>query len=402
MIATPLVALLVATTLPRLPVQDGRAADEPAGQEPAAEVALPPEMSAGPSRDAVRAAARARLDGMVGIAGSQVVLQADLMLVVFRTDYLRERYERALADPKAFERLMAEALEIRLRDLLMVEAGRTLGFDPGLVSDYTKATFEEQVEALGGHRAFSDALRQRYLTPQDRRKQIEDQILGDAWRASVSGRAAGPTGRVSVDRYISPAWLEAAYEDFKRSTSPADRALVGIQPERVVMRQLVIEETESNDGEALARALRAQAETDNADFGGLIGRYGSAFRETGGLTDPFSLDLAREASQNLHGSNALYEFGKTARIGDYLGPLPATSEGGRKGWWVYRLEERLPATEALPFTDPEMQRRLLDRVQRRLDDLREQTAFRAFLARTYVHPPELREFLERTGGQIGR
>lgn len=399
MIANALVALLVATTVSPFPAQDpARAQDPESGQD----VPLPAEMTVGPSRDAVRAAAIARLDGMVGIAGSEVVLQADLMLIILQTPALRERYEQALADQRAYERLMSEALEVRLRDLLTVEAGRTLGFDPALVSDYTKATFAEDVERFGGHRAFSDLLRQNYLTPQDWRNQIEDRLLGEAWRASVSGRAAGPTGRPSVDRFISPAWLEAAYEDLLRSRSPEERALVGIQPERVIMRQLVIDETEGNDARALAQALRAQAETEGADFEGLIRRYGSAFRDEGGRTDPFSLDLVREVSRALHDSGELHEFAKTAAVGDYLGPLLATSEGGTRGWWVYRLEERLPATEALPFTDPDMQRRLLARVQRRLDDLREQTAFRAFLKRTYVHPPELEEFLERSGGRSGR
>lgn len=354
------------------------------------------------SREDIEASARDLLDSTLAIAGDEVVLQRDLTLVLYSPEF-RERFERSKTDPAAYNKLVEEALQLRLQDLITVQAGRTLGFDPELVEQFTDERFQEDVQAYGGPKAFSDVLRRSYLTPQDYRSQIRDGLLGNSWRRSVSGGAAGPTGRTSVDRYVSPGWLFAAYEDLKRSPSARDRELVGIQVERVVLRRLMIADAEYPDAHALASVIREQVEA-GADLSDLVQQYEAepASRQRGGLMpQPLPLDLLREVGQQVHGGPELYEALRSAEVGTCAGPYPVDVEG-RTGWCVYRLEERLPATEARPFGDPEMQRRLRLRLQRQIDDLRIERAFRRVLDQTYIHPPEMRAILERRGGLKSR
>ena len=367
---------------------------------------LPPALGQEPTRSASRAdieaSARDLLDSTVAIAGDEVVLQRDLTLVLYSSTF-RERFERSKTDPAAYNKLVEEALQLRLQDLITVQAGRTLGFDPELVEDMTDRTFQDDVEANGGPKTFSDRLRRSYLTPQDYRSQIRDSLLGNAWRRSISGHVAGPTGRTAVDRYVSPGWLFAAYEDLKRSPSARERELVGIQMERLVLRRLMIAEAEYPDAQSLARVIREQVEA-GADMGELVQQYEAEAPSRGRqglMLQPLPLDFLREVSQTVHGGSELYEALRSAEAGTCAGPFPVSAEG-RAGWCIYRLEERLPATEALPFDDPGMQRRLRIQLQRQLDDLRVERAFRRVLDQTYIHPEPMRSILERSGGQRSR
>ena len=339
-----------------------------------------------------------RSDAVIGVAGDELVLQGDLYALIRWHPDLTQYRDAVLAGAASEDRALHEALKLQCRSLIRVQAGRALGFDPERVEEVTDRFFEEQVERLGGPRAFHAEMSRGFGTAEAFRAQVRDKILGDAWEDSVAGRAAGATGRAAVDRYISPGQLREFYLECLRSQNPEERALVGMEPERVQLQYIVIDAAQE-DAEVLARTIRGQVE-QGADFAVLIENHG--VRVPGvedGMLRPTTLDTLRVIGRQNHGDAQLYDFARQAPVGALLGPLETAGQGGARGWSVYRLVERLPAQGARPFLDRATQKRLRAYLQERLDEVRVRAAFAEELADAFVRPGDLKEFLLQQGVQ---
>lgn len=347
-----------------------------------------------PGGEAILSAAFARLDLIPAAAGSRIVTLSQVDLAAATDPVLRARVERAAARRDVAQILRQEALISLVRSYLMVEAGHTLGFDPETIDMALDYNVEQNIERSGGHIAFSEFLESQNMTPSSYREFISTRIFADAWRNSVTGKSAGATGRIYVDRYISPGELKASYDQFKASPRLIEKAVLGIFPERVVLDRLVVAEIPGsvNSAEDRARGLREQAEEGHS-FSGIIRMHG-VIPVNDTKTQPLPVELLRVMSRENHGSDELWNFAREAEAGKFIGPLRMQSPGGRVSWIVYKLEERLPATEALPFESLELQKRLREHLLGILDRNREETAFRTFASQAYIYPEAVREALD--------
>ena len=138
--------------------------------------------------------------------------------------------------------------------------------------------------------------------------------------------------------------------------------------------------------------IRDRAEEGHS-FSGIIRMHGVIpINDT--KTQPLPVELLRSVGRENHGSDELWNFAREAEAGKFIGPLREQSPGGRVAWIVYKLEERLPATEALPFESLELQKRLREHLLGILDRNREETAFRTFASQAYIYPETVREALD--------
>ena len=101
-------------------------------------------------------------DFVVGIAGNELVLRSDLDLRIWTDADLRQRMQAASTVEEQME-VNFEALSSRLENLIMVQAGADIGFDPELVEQLTDREFAQKVESFGGHVRMSEMLQQPRL-----------------------------------------------------------------------------------------------------------------------------------------------------------------------------------------------------------------------------------------------
>lgn len=339
-------------------------------------------------------------DHVVGVAGNEVILFTDLEIMIRSDRDLRERMERATTRLEQVE-VRLDALSRRLESLVIVQAGQDLGFDPELVAELTDLEFDQQVESMGGHRAAAQELALVQLTPTDRKAQISDHLLGETWRRSQIGRAPGPGGRITVDRYVRPGVLRMYYDSFENSQLAKEREAVGQIEAQVRVQMLQVNVPVGGtpeDTRVQVDAFVGAYESGDASFEYLINTWGDeSSRNQRGISDAARL-LA--AGHRLHGSDALGLIAYDGEIGDLTEPLllierDPSGQILSRSWCVYRLAERIPPVAALPFSSRKLQKDLTETLQGLTDDHREEVAFGRVLGETMIYPPDQRDLILR-------
>lgn len=335
-------------------------------------------------------------DFVVGVAGNEVVLRTDLDIIILQDSDLRERFQRSTTALEQNE-VQFDALSTRLEELIMVQAGSNLGFDQALVSQLTDHEFKQQVERAGGSRAMSQSLAQSSISPDRYRQQIRDRLLMESWRRSQLGRAQGPTGRISVDRYIRPGLMRMYYDSFIDSPVRAEREAIGQLEAKVrvqVLQVNVVAGASKEQTLAKIEALVDAFEAGDATFELLIGQYGD--RTAGnqrGTETPVS--IISRLGELRHGGLDLARLASEGAVGDITQPLwlETRSPDGlpqTQAWCVYRLAEQISAVPPQPFESPGLQPQLKTYLLKVLDKQRESMAFRKALGDTHVWPDQYR------------
>lgn len=340
--------------------------------------------------------AEALSDWIMGVAGNEAVLRSDLEFVIMGDRDLQERWAKA-RDARERMSVYNDALETHLEDLLKIQAGKDLGFDPELVELFTEGSFERDIERMGGYLEARDTLRNMQITPEIRREYLRDGILRQSWEDAIRGRFPGPTGRRAVDRYIRPGWLASSYRTFTQSPLDYERALVGMYAERVRLQHLIIDaKTWGGQEEALpiATELRRRCVEEGEPFLNLVRGQYSADPRDDGMWRPREGAAWERVGRELHRSEVLGQFANAGQPGDVTEPLPLFRNGEPAGWSVWHLVERQPASQAAAFTDKGVQDGLRRHLEASLDEVRMERAFRRVLEASYVHPENLRTFLE--------
>ena len=334
-------------------------------------------------------------DFVVGVAGNEVVLRTDLDVMIHENSELKQRYERARTQKERLE-VQLDSLSALLEQLVMVQAGSDIGFDPELVEQLTNREFKRQIERQGGYRAMSAALAEQGMTPARLKELNRDRLLSESWRRSRIGRAPGPTGRVTVDRYIRPGLLRMYYDAFVDSRVQAEREAVGQVDPQVRIQLLQINVPPGEDRDRVLRNIQALVDTyqsGDTTFEALVNQYGDeSVRNLRGVAPAPVLD---RLGQLRHSSPELGELAREGEVGAVTRPLwlEITDGEGRvrtQAWCVYRLAERIPAVPALPFESRELQAKLRAYLLKILDEEREDAAFAATLADTYIWPEQYR------------
>ncbi len=338
-------------------------------------------------------------DWVVAVVGDELVLFSDLQMTLLADRELAERARALLeaGDDPGYELLLSEAMSDRLETLMRVQAGHDLGYDPELVEELTEQNFQSQVEAMGGPKAAAAEFKAGSVSPARYKATIRDRMLEESWRRSVTGTAAGATGRTTVDRYVRPGILFSTYETFCNSPDPTERAFVGLLGERVGLQVLHVDVSPESEEEKEAKfqlitELRRLYVAGEETFDNLVGMHGSPVtQKPNDKIPPREIFRLAHAGEIWHESAALGELARDGEVGEVSAPL--WRETPPTGWSIYRVDQRVPPTEAQPFVDRGLQVELEERVQRTRDGLRERAAFEEVLEATYLWPEEFRRIL---------
>ena len=342
----------------------------------------------------------AYLDWGVGVVGNEVITIGDLAREQSNPFSSWAARVREGEDP-------AQINEEIIRDLAMtqleVEAGRNRGFDPGLVENLIRNNFERQGERYGGAVGFSQQLSAWRMSPEAFRDQIRDNLYRRAWRDSERGQQPGPSGRVFADRYIRPGELLSAYEVLCDSRDPDDLAVVGGAPASYRLKRLILSVEEHAPGlegtaaiervEFLANQLRGEVMLGDASFPDLVEAWDANRGRNADLER--SLLRVRNMSIDLHGSDALEVFVRTARTGEVSPAVPYLVDGQARAFLLYQLTGAVEAVAPTPFSDLEVQQRLRTHLLEKLDQRRLVRARIDLVKGSFVHPQDLRVFLAR-------
>lgn len=298
---------------------------------------------------------------------------------------LENRLQRALevqpvSNPGEMQALRSDIATRAVQDLLMVQRGRDLGFDPEYVQRTVSNYLREQADTAGGVSSLAERLALEGDTAARRRETITDELYAISYERAITGQAPGPGGRPSRDRYVRPGLLALAYEQIELQPT-AVRALGG-DPETFVLQQLVLSAATFGGPEPareFAEDLRRQA-LEGADFEDLVLTYSVVTTERG-LSPPLTVpDLRRAAPEAL-------EFCLAAEEGDLSPVLPILEKGVPVYYRVLRVHQRRPLSLP-PFTAAEVQQRLSQIVLRNRDGMLRDETLRRLFASSYIWTPE--------------
>ena len=340
----------------------------------------------------------AYLDWGAGISGERVITMSDILRAQSDPSetWIRELQEGA--NPGTVQMAILQNLAM---NQIEVEAGRVRGFDPALVESLVDKNFERQIDRFGGPTEFTKFLQGQRMTPTSFRADVTSDLYRYAWRNSSLGKQPGPTGRVSVDRYIRPGYLFSTYEAFAESRDPAKLAVLGGSAEILVMGRIILpieqhaagldEKAGLEKTKLLAQQLRIQVIEDEATFEAQV----SAWDANRGQSGPVQRTLGEilGMSREFHQTDLLFEFARDAKTGDVSLPLPYQAPDGQWAVVLYALTKRLPATPPKPFANLTVQAALREHLLDELDKRRMTRARLHLVQKSHLHPADLRLFL---------
>lgn len=300
------------------------------------------------------------LDGIVAIVGDEIITYSDLRYTMMEGARAGRRLE-----PQ-------QILDQRVRRLLLTQAGQDFGYDPALVEKLLADRAERIVDEKGGAVEASSFYAEIGMRPDQVKDFWRNELYATTFEGAITGRSAGPGGRLIVDRFIRPGQKYAAYRLLALSEDPAERKKVGAAPLMVVLQELILP-IDQYGGEGptmkLARSLRASV-LEGEDFSQLVQLHG-AIKENDARTAPLTLPVLLQNSRMRHGDDSMARFVVDARVGAVSEPEIGTAIGSdRKAVFMYFLAERREATEPSPFADPEVQETLTKDLQETLDTRR--------------------------------
>lgn len=320
----------------------------------------------------------------------QIIVNEDVLtLRQLDTRVRRELEARPISSPQEMRALRGDIATRAVQDLLMVQRGRDLGFDPEFVKRTVDSYMRDQAESAGGISELAERLALRGESAAVRKESVTDELYALTYDRAITGQAAGPGGRPTRDRYVRPGILALGYSQLEQQ--PAGVLAVGGQPEAWVLQQLVLATAPFPDPEQareFVAELRERALLGE-DFDELVATY-SLVSEERGLSQPLTLaDLRR-----LEPSVA--RFCGAGKVGDISEVLPILERGRPVYYRVLRIHERRPLVLP-PFQDPSVQDRLRQVVLRNRDALLREEAVRELFRDSYIWTPETIRSPEGTG-----
>ena len=339
-------------------------------------------------------------DHFVGIAGEELLTLQDLNSFQ-RGPNFEDPANTLPADITPVElaqaRLFAAAVQ-RATDELKIQGGKSQGYDPELIQRALEGSFQAQIDGRGGPVPFADWIQGLGFDANSFREFLRNRLFAQLWTDAVTGRSAGPTGRVYVDNYVRPAAMYRRYQALLASPSPLGAEEIGLLPARVTLRRLVISCQRWGGPERaleLAEASRDYLLNNTITFDEVVEEY--APEDLKGAASQLILPAAQAAPtlRQMHPEWPVAEFLAAADPGDLSPVLPVYSGGAAEFMLLYRFESRSEATEALPFGGLELQRSLRDTISEETQTFRVDRGVSELARTSRVAPNELRMRLIR-------
>ncbi|HUR29218.1 MAG TPA: hypothetical protein VM509_13605, partial [Planctomycetota bacterium] len=100
--------------------------------------------------------------------------------------------KRQNADP---QQLFNKSITDGARQLLEIQGGKDMGFDPALVSQYVDRLLQKDAEQYGSVTKLAEELKREDKDSFMRRDETFARVHSYLWQESITGRGAGPGGR---------------------------------------------------------------------------------------------------------------------------------------------------------------------------------------------------------------
>jgi parvulin-like peptidyl-prolyl isomerase len=359
---------------------------------------LPTKDAAAPSPTSTSSASKAPAAISVPRAAASSARSAwqlvDRIVMVVNEDMLTNRmlehdvdsYRRQRAIAKEEEaRALVEFQQMRVRNMLEVQAGQDMGIDPAIVKQQVKENVEHLIrERFSGVAGLADFLQSKDLDTDTLREQFKDQIYADVWEKYITGEAPLPGGRIARDRYVRPGLMRLYYESGVRQPDGLDQ--IGGKQQEVVLQYLFIDE-KAYGGEQKTRELLQtlrQRIVDGEDMGDICERY-SAWHTA--KTDRGLMQSVPE-SRFANLDPQIATFLTSAKPGDVSGPLPYKTTDGGHFWRIAKLVDRT-APVVPDISSSDVQQKVIQRIQDEYDQFRKAVALGQMYRGSYVWPPEL-------------
>lgn len=268
---------------------------------------------------------------------------------------------------------LARELSDRVERLLMEQAGRDLGFEPAILEDNVDRMLALHRENLGRDR-LAAFLQARHLTSTEYRDFARREVYATLWERAVTGRDAGPTGRLSRDRYVRPGEIWREYVEHEDELA---------EPTQVVLQQLGVRAAAVGSLEAARETIGELRQRIMAgeDFAQLAEIYGGAPPGSGGILDPLAEHMARLYPE----LGAFLDGAEPGQISDIL---PFRRGETLVGYVIVKLLERR-RSEPVSFGDQAQQDALKELIEGRRDRYRVQSALLGLLEGSFVWPEEV-------------
>ena len=339
-------------------------------------------------------------DHFVGIAGEELLTLEDLKAFQ-RGQNFEDPASTLPADITPMElgqaRLFAAAIQ-RATEELKIQGGKTQGYDPELVQRALEGSFQAQIDGRGGPVPFADWIQGIGFDANSFREYLRNRLFAQLWTDAVTGRSAGPTGRVYVDAYVRPATMYRRYQALLNSPLSLGAEEIGRQPATVSLTRLVISSQQSGGPQKaldVARASRNYVLEETITFDDVVQEYAPG--DLKGDNSRITLPAGQAAAilGRTHPGWPVEEFLTTAAPGALSPVLPVSPNGTIEFVVLYRFEGRSEATEALPFEGLELQRGLREVISEEAQSIRVDRGVSELARTSRVAPEDLRISLIR-------
>lgn len=349
-------------------------AQDPAATPPPATPSPSPAPAPAPAEDSK--GGWKELDKVVMIVNQDIIPKGRML-----RDLEEFNKRRPIRDPNEMKRAQSEIQTAHLKQSLAAQAGQDMGIDEKLVDRIVSDRIDRMIQDRNGVVGMSAVLESKGTTTQELRRMLREQLYGDVWEETVTGKGAGAAARPSQDRFVRPGLRKFHYENAIRH--PEALVALGGRPETWKLQVLVLD-CAALGGVQATRALAAELKTQieaGASMDEIVQRYVPGDKDRGVVEVPAAQMQTRDAAIAAFASSAPEES-----LSD-----PVTFENA-KGTYVrlVRLLRRTPAVVP-SFTAPDCQSALVKNVQDDLDQYRLDRGYRRLFSAAYIWPEELNQ-----------
>ena len=310
-----------------------------------------------------------KLNGVEFVVNEEAVTLRDFVIDL-------QRNNRPNATERERQAALEQTFSQRVRNLLMEQAGRDVGFDAQLVQRFIENRTREGIEDAGGVVDFREELRNSLrLSPTEWREILERSTYRDLWMRTIDGRDASVSGRTAVDRYVRPGRLlfeseRASRDELAPLSFDFQSVLIGVEPA---------------GGAAAAKAMADEIVAlarGGADFTTLVRERSHSTTRS---SDGWELDVPIAAVESR--TPELAEFLRGAAPGAVSDPIPMRLDGELIAFRVTSGVVR--HEETFDFATAATQDALRTRIQEGMARYRRDRAVATLLDAAYVWPQEL-------------
>ena len=338
-------------------------------------------------------------DFHVAVVGEEIITRFDVFSWLGSRQFDDPTADQPDLPPQQRQAMQTTAALTQLiEQRLKIQGGRSQGYEEELVESQLEGTFRRQIERLGGAQNAAARFKGMGITPQEYKELLGEGLMANLWERSITGDMPGSTGRVYVDSFIRPGRQWARYREYVESGRDEDNAIVGkARTGKITLQRLVLL---VSPGGKTADEIKAEAATLRERIAGGVLTFEEAVNTfvppelqgdesivrdfpTKSLSEAFQRDFTTQSEE-------AKAFVEEAAPGSISTVLEFNAAGPPQAYMLLKVVDRTLATEALPFTNLELQTRLREEMRKEASEVRISRGLAELVRTTHLAPERLR------------